>query len=58
MSFLDVQDLATFAAQSRFFSLLAAAWDDLSGCQTLMDVLDLSVASGLAGWMVRLKRRP
>ena len=58
MSFLEIQDLATFAAQARFFGTLSAALSDLGNCPALFDVLELSVAGGLAGWMVHLKRRP
>jgi len=53
MSFLDVQDLATLAAQSGFVGLLLAAWCDLSDSQVLVNVLDLAVAGGLIGWIYR-----
>jgi hypothetical protein len=53
MSFLDVQDLATVAAQSGFLSLLLAAWCDLSDSQVLVNLLDLGVAGGLVGWIYR-----
>jgi len=53
MSFLDVQDLATVAAQSGFLSLLLAAWCDLSDSQVLVNLLDLGIAGGLVGWIYR-----
>ncbi len=53
MSFLDVQDLATLAAQSGFVGLLLAAWCDLSDSQVLVNLLDLGVAGGLIGWIYR-----
>ena len=53
MSFLDLQDLATLAAQSGFVGLLLAAWCDLSDSQVLVNVLDLAVAGGLIGWIYR-----
>jgi hypothetical protein len=53
MSFLDVQDLATVAAQSGFLSLLLAAWCELSDSQVLVNLLDLGVAGGLIGWFYR-----
>jgi hypothetical protein len=53
MSFLDVQDLATVAAQSGFLSLLLAAWCDLSDSQVFVNLLDLGVAGGLIGWIYR-----
>jgi len=56
MSFLDVQDLATLAAQSGFLGLLLAAWRDLSDSQVLINLLDLGVAGGLVGWIYRRRR--
>jgi len=53
MSFLDVQDLATVAAQSGFLGLLLAAWCDLTDSQVLVNLLDLGVAGGLIGWIYR-----
>jgi len=53
MSFLDVQDLATVAAQSGFLGLLLAAWCDLTDSQVLINLLDLCVAGGLIGWIYR-----
>ncbi len=53
MSFLDLQDLATLAAQSGFLGLLLAAWCDLSDSQVLVNLLDLGVAGGLIGWIYR-----
>jgi hypothetical protein len=53
MSFLDVQDLATVAAQGGFLSLLLTAWCDLSDSQVLVNLLDLGVAGGLIGWIYR-----
>jgi len=53
MSFLDLQDLATLAAQSGFLGLLLAAWRDLSDSQVLVNLLDLGVAGGLIGWIYR-----
>ena len=53
MSFLDVQDLATVAAQGGFLGLLLAAWCDLTDSQVLINLLDLGVAGGLVGWICR-----
>jgi hypothetical protein len=53
MSFLDVQDLATVAAQSGFLGLLLSAWCDLTDSQVLVNLLDLGVAGGLIGWIYR-----
>jgi len=53
MSFLDVQDLATVAAQGGLLSLLLAAWCDLTDSQVLVNLLDLGVAGGLIGWIYR-----
>ena len=55
MSFLDVQDLATVAAQSGFVGLLLAAWCDLTDSQVLINLLDLGVAGGLIGWIYRCR---
>jgi len=57
MSFLDVQDLATVAAQSGFVGMLLAAWCDLTDSQMLINLVDLGVAGGLVGWIFRQRRR-
>ena len=56
MSFLDVQDLATVAAQSGFVGMLLAAWCDLTDSQMLINLVDLGVAGGLVGWIFRHRR--
>ena len=54
---LDVQDLATVAAQSGFVGMLLAAWCDLTDSQMLINLVDLGVAGGLVGWIFRQRRR-